>query len=111
VVRTQAGKKSAGHNRINWNLRYEPTKEIRLRTSPLHAPDVRPGPEGWRPAPDGGRFRILAPPGNYTVKLSVGGRELTQPLTVRKDPHSGGTEADLQAQMTMLLDLRRDLEL
>ena len=39
------------------------------------------------------------------MKLAIGGREFTQPLTVRKDPHSGGTEADIQAQMTVLTEL------
>jgi len=29
---------------------------------------------------------------------------------VRKDPHSGGSEADIQAQHAMLLDIRQDLE-
>ena len=67
------------------------------------------GPDGWRPAPGGGALSILAPPGTYTVKLSAGGRELTQPLTVRKDPNSGGTEADIEAQTRMLFDLRKDL--
>ena len=109
VVRTLTGTKTAGLNRIYWDLRYEPTSEVRLRTSPLYAPYVRVGPEGWRPAPGAGRLSILAPPGTYTVKLSAGGRDLTQPLTVRKDPHSGGTETDIQAQMKVLFDLRRDL--
>src|SRR5262249_7377097 len=48
--------------------------------------------------------------GNYTVKLSVDGQELSQPLVVKKDPHSGGSEADIKAQMDMLLDLRKDLD-
>jgi hypothetical protein len=104
------GTKTAGLNRIYWDLRYEPTTEVRLRTSPLYAPYVRVGPEGWRPAPGASRLSILAPPGTYTVKLSIGGRDLTQALTVRKDPHSGGTEADIQAQMRVLFDLRRDLD-
>jgi hypothetical protein len=43
------------------------------------------------------------------VKISAGGRELTQPLTVRKDPNSGGTEADIEAQVRLLFDLRNDL--
>ena len=63
VVRTLTGTNAAGLNRIHWNLRYEPTKEVRLRTSPLYAPDMRVGPEGWRPAPDAGRMSILVPPG------------------------------------------------
>ena len=43
---------------------------------------------------------ILAPPGNYTVRLTVGGVDQTQPLVVRKDPNSGGTEGDIAAQTT-----------
>jgi hypothetical protein len=33
----------------------------------------------------------------------------TQPLEVRKDPNSGGTEGDIAAQTTVLLALRNDL--
>ena len=43
------------------------------------------------------------------MKLTIGGRDYTQPLTVRKDPHSGGTEADIQAQMTVLTELRNGM--
>ena len=50
---------------------------------------------------------ILLPPGTYTVKLSAGGAESSQPLVVRKDPNSGGTEADINAQIAMMLDLRK----
>ena len=112
VVRTLTGPQASGLNRLYWDLRYEATKEIRLRTSPLYAPDVTVGPEGWRPMPGEGaeQLSILAPPGTYTVQLSVGGRQLTQTLEVRKDPHSAGTEADIQAQTAMLFDLRRELE-
>ena len=115
VVRTLTGPQASGLNRLYWDLRYEATTEIRLRTSPLYAPHIKVGPEGWRPLPGRaggagpGRMAILAPPGTYTVQLSVGGQQLSQTLEVRKDPHSAGTEADIQAQMTMLFDLRRDL--
>ena len=112
VVRTLTGPQASGLNRLHWDLRYELTKEARMRTSPLYAPDVTVGPEGWRPMPGEGaeRLSILAPPGTYTVQLSVGGEEFRQTLEVRKDPHSAGTEADIQAQMTMLFELRRELE-
>ena len=66
-------------------------KEIRLRTSAMYAPWGRVGPDGWRQAP------------------GAGARELTQPLTVRKDPNSGGSEAEIEAQMRLLFDLRKDL--
>jgi hypothetical protein len=110
TVRTLTGSKNAGINRVTWDLRGEPSREIRLRTSPAYAPEIRVGPEGWRPAPGAGRISLLLPPGTYTVKLSVDGQELSQPLVVRKDPHSSGSEADIKAQMEMLTDLRKDLE-
>src|SRR5439155_22342609 len=96
-------------NRVMWDLRSTAAKAIVYRTTPLYAPDVRLGPDGTRPA-GGGQMRILEPPGTYTVKLSVGGRDYTQPLVVRKDPHSAGTEADIEAQQRTLRDLRRDVE-
>ena len=69
-------------NRVWWNLRTDPSKEIRLRTSPAYAPDIRLNAEGWRPLPEGGRMTILVPPGSYTVKLTVDGKEYNQPLTI-----------------------------
>jgi photosystem II stability/assembly factor-like uncharacterized protein len=110
LVRTINGTKTAGINRVVWDLRHEPSKEVRLRSTPLYAPDIRPGAEGWRPLPEGGRLTLMAPPGNYTVELAVGDTRQTQPLVVRKDPHSAGTEADIQGQYAMLLDIRKDLE-
>jgi photosystem II stability/assembly factor-like uncharacterized protein len=110
LVRTLTGTKQAGINRATWDLRHEPSKEIRLRSSPLYAPDIRPGAEGWRTLPEGGRLTLMAPPGNYTVELAVGETRQKQPLVVRKDPHSAGTEADIQSQYAMLLEIRKDLE-
>ena len=67
------------------------------------------GPEGWRAMPALGRFSVLMPPGTYTVKLSVGGREFRQPLVVRKDPNSGGSEEEIGTQVALLLDLQNDM--
>src|SRR6185295_4908287 len=97
-------------NRVWWNLRTEQSKEVRLRTSPLFAPEIRMNADGWRPLPEGGRMTVLAPPETYTVKLSVDGQEFSKPLTILKDPNAGGTDSDVQKQTTMLMDLRRDLE-
>jgi len=110
LVRTLNGAKNIGLNRINWNLEGEQTTEVRMRTSPPYAPEIKVGLDGTRNAPGAGRLSILMPPGNYTVKLSVGGRDLAQPLILRKDPNSGGTEADITAQTAMMLELRKDLE-
>src|SRR4029450_5812614 len=83
VVRTLTGTKSIGLNRTYWDLRSEPTKEVRMRASPMYAPKARPGPDGTRPAAAAGQNTMLMPPGAYTVKLSAGGRELSQSLVVR----------------------------
>jgi hypothetical protein len=44
-------------------------------------------------------------PGTYTVKLAAGSKELSRKLTLRKDPSSAATEADIQAQVEMLREL------
>jgi hypothetical protein len=57
-------------------------------------------PEKGRPI--GGRMSLLASPGKYTVKLTAGGQDYTQPLLVIKDPHSAGTDADIRAQFAFM---------
>jgi photosystem II stability/assembly factor-like uncharacterized protein len=109
TVRTFKGPNGVGINRAYWDLRNEPTREAKLRTAPLYAPEVRLGAEGWRAAPGLGRLSVLMPPGTYTVKLKVGDQELTQPLEVRKDPSSGGSEQEIQTQVKLLADLQGDL--
>jgi hypothetical protein len=79
-------------------LRSDRSTEIHLRTTPLYAPDVPFGPEGWRKPPAVGRLAVLAPPGSYTVTLNVGEEKFTEKLTVLKDPHTAGSEGDIQAQ-------------
>jgi hypothetical protein len=111
TIQTIRGTGNAGLNRVWWNLRNDQSKEVRLRTSPLYAPEIRVNAEGWRPLPEGGRMNILMPPGTYTVKLSVDGQEVgSQPLKVLIDPNAGGSDADIQAQTAMLTALRKDLE-
>jgi hypothetical protein len=111
TVQTIRGTRNAGLNRVWWNLRSENSKEVRLRTAPLYAPDVKLNAEGWRPLPEGGRMTVLVPPGTYTVKLNVDGQDVgSQSLTVLKDPNDGATEADTQKQTAMLFDLRKDME-
>jgi len=99
----------AGINRIWWNLRSEPGTEFKLRTSSLYAPDVKVGPEGWRPAPGAERISLLEPPGNYTVTLTVGEEKFSQKLNVLKDPHSEGAESDIRTQTQFLTGLRDEM--
>jgi len=109
TVRTLKGTRNAGINRIHWDLRNDSTQQARLRTSPLYAPNTRPGPEGWWPAPAIGRMSVLMPPGKYMVKLRAGAQEFTQSLVVLKDPSSGGSEEEIQAQTKLLLDIQREV--
>jgi photosystem II stability/assembly factor-like uncharacterized protein len=108
VIRKIEAPARAGVNRVYWDLRDEPTTEVRLRTPPLYAPHVTPGPEGYRSG--GPRLSVLAPPGTYTVKLTAGGKELSDKLVVRKDPNSGGSEAEITEQTKMLMQLRTAVE-
>ena len=106
IVKTLNGSKEPGLNRIWWDLRHEQTNEPRLRTSPIGAPHVVVGPEGWRRLGQGSRSGHLATPGTFTVILKVGEKEFTQKLTARKDPRSTGTDADIKAQEKVLLEIR-----
>ncbi|MFQ5691037.1 MAG: WD40/YVTN/BNR-like repeat-containing protein [Gemmatimonadota bacterium] len=113
TIRTLKGSGDAGINRVWWDLRYESTEPIKLRTSPLYAPDIRVGEKGWRPMPGGfggGGLSVLVPPGTYTVTLRVGGEARgTREFKVLKDPNTAGSEADIHAQTVMLLRIRDDM--
>ncbi|MFQ6045419.1 MAG: sialidase [Gemmatimonadales bacterium] len=108
TIRTLTGTKEAGMNRVWWDLRGEPSTEIKLRTKPLYADWVDLGENRWRSAPRG-RISVLVLPGRYTVTLEVGDKQYPRELRVLKDPNTEGTEEDIRAQTAMLLDLRRDM--
>ena len=110
VVRTlDSVSNKAGFNRMSWDLRDTPSSELRLLTSPMYAPHIVAGPAG-RAAPGAPQVAILMPPGMYTVKLTVDGKDFTQPLVVRKDPNSAGTEAEIVEQVRAIAAIRRDIE-
>jgi hypothetical protein len=109
-IRTLKGTKKQGINRIWWDLRYEPSTELKLRTSPVGHPHVVVGPKGWRPYLDGGDNRgPKVIPGTYVVKLTVGVKEFTQKLIVKKDPHSVGSIEDIEAQVKVLLEIHDNM--
>jgi hypothetical protein len=45
-------------------------------------------------------------PGTYSVRLTVDGKSQTQPLTVKKHPLRTTSDADLQEQFTLALQIR-----
>jgi len=109
LVRTLKQVPKAGMNRIWWDLQTEPTTEARLRTNPLFSPWLGVKPEGV-PAPGIGRFSMLAQPGRYTVRLTVGGQTLEQPLEVLQDPNTRASAEELRAQGAFVADVVTDID-
>jgi hypothetical protein len=116
-----SGARQPGINRVTWNMRYPGGRVARLRTKPPGNPHVVEESrfhlqwerEGWYPfqswGTSGGFQGFMAAPGMYTVKLSVGGKEYTQKLEVRKDPRSVGTLDDIKAQVKLQFEVRDDI--
>ncbi|MCC6318898.1 MAG: glycosyl hydrolase [Gemmatimonadaceae bacterium] len=77
-----------GFNRVAWDLRMDAPKVL----SDMPADSSDPG--DWRGRPVGPQ--VL--PGQYAIRLTVGGDVQEQPLTVRIDPTSQTTLAELQQQ-------------
>lgn len=81
----------AGIHRFLWDMHYTPV------------PNVEPG------FPISATYRNTVPtptspwvvPGNYTVVLSIEGKNFTQPLTVQMDPRVKTSAADLQEQFEL----------
>ncbi|HXY31549.1 MAG TPA: hypothetical protein VEI06_12635 [Gemmatimonadaceae bacterium] len=108
VVRTLKGPPAAGTNRAWWDLRFDKTTEAKIRTNPLYAAWLGVGAQG-KSAPTLGRDAILAPPGVYSVKLTVAGQDFVQKFRVLKDPSSGGSEAEIRDQTALLRSIHGDL--
>ncbi len=108
TVRTLTGTTHEGINRVWWDLRTEPSAQIKLRTKPIYGEWVDLGDERWRSG--GGEITVLEPPGNYVVVLDVDGQEQRQELEVLKDPNSSGSEDDIAEQIAMVYQLRDDHE-
>ena len=79
----------AGMNTFAWNLRYPDAERFQNLIM-------------WA----AGTAGPIAPPGTYSVRMTVGSDVQTHPVRVRKDPRSTATDADLQAQFRLLLAIR-----
>ena len=89
----------AGMHRIVWDLHYPPPKSMHP-SAPISVilHDTSLGPLG-----------PSAVPGQYTVRLVVGGKTYTQPLTLRKDPRVDTTIDGLAQQFDLATQLVGDL--
>ncbi|MFI5311614.1 MAG: hypothetical protein ACHQQ3_10295 [Gemmatimonadales bacterium] len=83
---------AAGLNRANWDLRLDAPPAFN------HSFEINANPGLTPTSPEG----ILAPPGTYTMKLTVNGRSFTQQLTLTNDPRSPATVAETRAQFALL---------
>jgi photosystem II stability/assembly factor-like uncharacterized protein len=118
LVRKLETKARAGMNRLTWDLRYESPRVIALRTVAPDNPHIWDEPRfrdadsrpithwGSKPAEVG----PIVAPGKYTARLKVENQSYTQPLTVLRDPHSPGSEADVALSVKTLLRIRGDIE-
>ncbi len=119
VVRTLRGPGRQGMNRIWWDLRHEAPPRPKLRVRPPGNPTVWDEKRfasyamlGWRPLVvrviNGGLDGPQAVPGTYTVRLKVGANDVREPLLIKKDTHSAGTEDDIRMQVRTVLDIQAD---
>ncbi len=79
----------AGMNTFSWNLRYPDA--VRFQNLIMWAAGTQ-GP--------------VAPPGTYSVRMTTGNDVQTYPIRVRKDPRSTATDAELQEQFQLLMQIR-----
>jgi hypothetical protein len=91
IAKPQSLPVTAGLNRFNWNLRYDDPPAF------SHSFEINANPGLTPPSPEG----PLVAPGVYTLKLSVDGKSYTQPVTVKPDPRSPATLADVKAQSAL----------
>jgi photosystem II stability/assembly factor-like uncharacterized protein len=90
-------KTSAGMHRFLWDMRYQPLEVAGGRGRgglPISAT-----PFNTVPTPNS----IWAPPGLYAVKLTVAGKTLKQPLTLRLDPRVKAPAVGLKQQADLSL--------
>ena len=106
VVRTLEGDGGAGLHRVVWNLRNEPTRQPRLRTPPLGSARAVLPARGFRLLTESRPVSTLLAPGEYEVRLRVGGSTFEEPLTVRADPASPSGGEEIPAQVETLLRIQ-----
>jgi photosystem II stability/assembly factor-like uncharacterized protein len=86
---------NVGENRTNWDLRFDAPPAF------THSFEINANPGLTPPSPEG----PLAPPGEYTLKLTVNGESYTQTAAVRNDPRSPATPAAVLAQNALLMKI------
>jgi photosystem II stability/assembly factor-like uncharacterized protein len=87
-------KPEAGLNRFVWDLRYEEARHV---------------PGYYLYEYNSGARGPVAAPGHYQVRLTVGAQTQTAAFDLKLDPRVNVSQADLEAQLKLLLDTRDEL--
>jgi hypothetical protein len=82
---------SPGMNRFTWDMRYPGARKLSMVEG------------GYKPRELKG---ILAPPGSYRVRLTVGHDTFEELFHLLKDPRSGANQEALDAQFELLIKIR-----
>jgi photosystem II stability/assembly factor-like uncharacterized protein len=118
VIRTIESAGRAGLNRLVWDLRYDPPKQVAFRTTPPDNPHIWEEPRfkgrDTRPVVHWGieGAQVTGPivtPGKYGVRMHVGGQTFTRSIDVIRDPSISASDADLQASTAMQIRIRDDM--
>jgi hypothetical protein len=105
--------KSTGHpgvNRVWWDLQFDPTFHVALRTTPPGNPHIweekrfvgkQTRPIFYYGVSSEGNDAPLVAPGTYTVKLTAEGQTMNQRIVVIKDPNTPATVPDAIASSVL----------
>ena len=91
---------TAGMHRFEWDMRYQPIASDSAQNAG-EVLDIGAVPHRSMHAPTA----PWAPPGRYTVRLSVNGRSYTQPLVLRLDPRVKTSAAGLRQLATLTTEM------
>ena len=117
VVRELHAKGREGLNRVTWDLRYDPPRLVKLRTTPPENPHIWEEPrfrgQDTRPVTHWGlepaEVGAIVAPGRYSVKLTVDGQTIAEPIEILRDPKVSTSSADLDLSVKLQLRIRDDI--
>jgi photosystem II stability/assembly factor-like uncharacterized protein len=110
LVRHLKGTGQAGVNRVWWDLQFDPTTHVALRTTPPGNPHIwsekrfvgkQTRPVFYYGVSSEGNDAPLVAPGTYSVKVTAAGETQSQKILVVKDPNTPATVADAIASSTL----------
>jgi photosystem II stability/assembly factor-like uncharacterized protein len=95
VVRELTAKKDQGINRVQWDLRGKNLSQTQRRPPATENPIQTPPPNQG----------AMVDAGEYTARLTVGGKEYTTSITVEPDPETTVSDADRATRRVLITTL------